>query len=181
MKRSTCVFAVVFLALSAPAFAADEVTESKATDAKAAEATDTKAADSSKDKPNKGRTDCVFSRTINDWTVIDNKTLAIWAPSRKTPYIVTLTRPATGLKFEQSLGFEDRNNDGQFCDYGGDSIIIGGAIPDRVTIASVRRVDADEANRLIAEANKPKEKPKAVMPEQSDMKSDKPAEPEKKD
>lgn len=158
MNRCIPVFAAVFLALSALAFGAEE------------------SADAKKDAPAKGRDACVFSRTINDWTVIDNKTLAVWAPSRKTPYIVTLTRPATGLKFEQSLGFEDRNNDGQFCDYGGDSIIIGGTIPDRVTIASIRRVEADEVKRLIAEADKPKEKPKAVMPEQSDMKSEKPEE-----
>jgi hypothetical protein len=169
MKCSTPVFAVVFLSLSALAFGAEGGTETKA--------------DASKDKPAKPRDACVFSRTINDWTVIDNKTLAVWAPSRKTPYIVTLTRPATGIKFEQSLGFEDRNNDGQFCDYGGDALIIGGAIPDRITIASVRRVEPDEANRLIAEAKKPKEQPKATLPEPSDMKSDKDkavAEPEKK-
>lgn len=155
MNRCTTVFAAVFLALSALSIGAEET------------------ADAKKDTPAARRDACVFSRTINDWHVIDNRTLAVWAPSRKTPYIVTLSRPAMGLKFEHSLGFEDRNNDGQFCGYGGDSIIVGGTAPDRISIASIRRVEADEVKRLIAEANKPREKPKAAMPEQSDMKSEK--------
>lgn len=158
MNRCIPVFALVFLASSALTAQAEEASDAK------------------KEPPASGRDTCVFSRTINDWHVIDNRTLAVWAPSRKTPYIVTLTRPAIGLKFEQSLGFEDHNNDGQFCEYGGDSIVIGGTVPDRVTIASIRRVEADEVKRLIAEADKPKEKPKAAMPEQSDMKSEKPEE-----
>lgn len=156
MNRRIAVFALIFLASSALSAGAEETTDAK------------------KDPPAKGRDACVFSRTINDWRVIDNKTLAVWAPSRKTPYIVTLTRPAIGLKFEQSLGFEDRNNDGQFCEYGGDSIVVGGTVPDRITIASIRRVEADEVKRLIAEADKAREKPKAAMPEQSDMKSEMP-------
>lgn len=159
MNRWIPVFAAVFLASAALA---------------------EEAADARKDTPASGRDACVFSRTINDWHVIDKRTLAVWAPSRKTPYIVTLSRPAVGLKFEHSLGFEDRNNDGQFCEYGGDSIIIGGTVPDRITIASIRRVEAEEVKRLIAEADKASEKPKAVMPEQSDMKSE-PVEEKPKD
>lgn len=116
---------------------------------------------------------CVFSRNITDWQVIDNRTLAVWAPTRKTPYIVELAFPATGLKFEHSLGFEDRNSDGRFCDYGGDA-----AVSDRIPVRSVRRVDAEEVKLLLAEAQKPKEKPQATLPEQADMKSDR---DEKKD
>ncbi len=125
-------------------------------------------------KQEKSRGDgCVFSRNINDWQVIDNRTVAVWAPTRKTPYVVELTMPATGLKFEHTLGFEDRNADGRFCDYGGDSIIIGGPVPERVPVAKVRRVDPEELKLMLAEAQKPRPKASATMPEQSDMKSDK--------
>lgn len=153
MYRSIAALALVFLGLSAPSVGAEEAAAKK----------DTRA----------GKDLCVFSRVINDWQVIDNRTLAVWAPSRKTPYVVTLTRPAIGLRFEHSLGFEDHNNDGRFCDYGGDSIVIGGAVPERITIASIRRVEADEVKRLVAEAQKAREKPKAALPESSDLKSDK--------
>lgn len=116
---------------------------------------------------------CVFSRSINDWQVVDNRTVVVWAPTRKTPYVVELFSPASRLKFEHTLGFEDRNADGRFCDYGGDSIVIGGPVPERVPVAKVRRVDADEVKLLLAEAQKPKPKASATLPEQSDMKSDK--------
>ena len=116
---------------------------------------------------------CVFSRNITDWQVVDNHTVVVWAPTRKTPYVVELFAPASGLKFEHTLGFEDRNSDGRFCDYGGDSIVIGGPVPERVPVSKVRRVDEQEVKLLLAQAQKPKAKASAALPEQSDMKSDK--------
>jgi Family of unknown function (DUF6491) len=131
------------------------------------------AAESTEAKKPPRSSGCVFSNIINHWQVIDNRTLAVWAPSRKTPYVVTLTRPATSLRFENSIGFEDHNRDGSFCDYGGDSIIVPGGVSDRITVMEIRRVEPDEIQRLIAESKEAREKPKAVLPQPEDMKSEK--------
>lgn len=119
--------------------------------------------------------DCVFSRTISNWDVLDNETLIIWAPTQKNPYLVKLWSPAFGLKHEFTLGFEDGNNDGQFCDYGQDKIVVRGpAGPERYNLRTVRRLDEAEAKALIASSKeKKKEQPAASMPEPADMKSDK--------
>jgi len=124
--------------------------------------------------------DCIFSRTISGWRVLDDETMLVWGPTRKRPYEVKLWRPAQGLKFENQIGFLDRNSDGQFCDYGGDSIVTTDMVPDRILVSSVRRIEEAEANRL-TEAAKDKggKEHEVKMPEQSDMKSDK--EPDKKE
>ena len=124
--------------------------------------------------------DCVFSSTINGWRVLDDETLIVWGPTHKRPYLVKLWRPAQGLKFENQIGFYDKNSDGQFCDYGGDSIVINDMVPDRILVSSVRRIDEAEA-KWLTEASKEKggKDHEVKMPEQSDMKSDK--EPDKKE
>ena len=126
-------------------------------------------------KPHGG--DCIFSRTIDSWTVLDNETLLIYAPSRKTPYLVKLFRPEYSLKSEFKLGFWDRDNDGQICDVSRDAIVVPGlgyGFASRIPIRSVQRIDVAEANELIAKSKvKPERNPAVVSPEQSDMKSDK--------
>lgn len=118
--------------------------------------------------------DCIFSNTINGWRVLDDETLIVWGPTHKRPYLVKLWRPAQGLKFENQIGFYDKNNDGQFCDYGGDAIITKDMVPDRIPVSSVRRLDESEANQLIdASKEKAGKEHEVKMPEQSDMKSDK--------
>jgi len=116
---------------------------------------------------------CVFSRTINNWQVIDNSHIAVWAPTRRNAYVVELAFPISGLKFENSLGFQDRNNDGQFCSYGGDSIIVGGPLNERAMVRSVRKSSEDEIKQLTAAAKEASGKPKTTLSKQSDMKSDK--------
>ena len=121
--------------------------------------------------------DCMFSRTIDSWTVLNNDTLLVYAPSRKNPYLVKLFRPDYALKSEFQLGFVDRNNDGQICDVGRDAIVLtgfGSGYANRIPIWSVERISEAEANQLIAQAKvKPEPKPAVVAPEPSDMKSDK--------
>lgn len=125
--------------------------------------------------------DCLFSRTISNWQVVDNETLIVSAPTRKSQYLVKLWHPVFGLKSEFTLGFQDGNNDGQFCDYGRDAIIVNGpAGAERYNIRSVRRLDEGEAQALLAQAKEKKKPEGATLPEQSDMKSDKDQQPDKK-
>lgn len=161
MMRLVPLLAAVLLSSGFSAYAGDE---------KPAEATPAAARP---DRASGG--DCMFSRTISSWQVLDNETLIIWAPTRKNPHVVKLWRPVFGLKSEFTLGFQDGNNDGQFCDYGRDAIVVDGpAGPERYSIRSIRRVEEAEAKELLAASReKKKEQPAVAMPEQSDMKSDK--------
>ena len=121
--------------------------------------------------------DCIFTRTIDSWTVLNNDTLLIYAPSRKNPYLVKLFRPEYALKSEFQLGFWDRDNDGQICDVSRDAILLtgfGGGYANRIPIWSVQRINEAEANELIAKSKaKPEKNPAVATPDPSDMKSDK--------
>lgn len=142
-------------------------------DVTAAAARSNQNAASAEPKPHGG--DCMFSRTIEDWTVVDDQTLIVWAPDRRSPYEVKLFSPGFGLKSAWTIGFLDKDNNGLICDYGRDSVIVRGApgMPDRIPLRSVQRIDVAQADQLIAKAKvKPEPNPAASV-EQSDMKSDK--------
>src|SRR5262249_11682225 len=121
--------------------------------------------------------DCIFTRTIDSWTVLNNDTLLIYAPSRKNPYLVKLFRAEYALKSEFQLGFWDRDNDGQICDVSRDAVLLTGfgrGYANRIPIWSVQRISEAEANELVAKSKaKPEPSPAVVTPDPSDMKSDK--------
>ncbi len=163
MRLSIAIFTAALLSIWTLAQAGDEKAAEVAT------------ATEKSDKASGG--DCLFSRTISSWNVVDDETLIIYAPTRKSPYLVKLWGPVFSLKSEFTLGIEDRDNDGRFCDYGRDAIIVrdpGG--PERYNVRTVQRLDEAEAQALIEGAKEKKEKkkePAVKMPEQSDVKSDK--------
>ena len=134
------------------------------------------AAEASKTSEAKGG-DCLFARTINGWDSIDNETMIIWA-TRRDPYLVKLWTPVFGLKSEFSVGIQDGDNDGRFCDYGRDAIVVqepGG--PERYRVRTVQRLAEADAQAMIEsrkQKGKKPEEPAVTMPEQSDVKSDKP-------
>jgi hypothetical protein len=122
--------------------------------------------------------DCVFARTIDNWDAIDDETMIIWAPSRHDPYLVKLWMPVFGLKSEFSIGIQDADNDGQLCDYGRDAIVVKSlsGTPERYRVRTLQRLDEAQARAMLdaRRQKKNKTKPAATMPEQSDVKSDKP-------
>jgi len=94
-------------------------------------------------------TDCIFGRTISDWSALDDRNLIVFA-GRRNPYHVELVRSAFGLSRDFSIGIYDR--DGRLCPYGGDAIVVrGGGLPDRVTIASIRQLTEEELELLYVE------------------------------
>jgi hypothetical protein len=122
--------------------------------------------------------ECVFARTIDNWNAIDDETLIIYAPTRHDPYLVKLWRPVFGLRSEFSLGIEDADNDGQLCDYSRDSIIVRSpaGIPESYKLRTMQRIDEAQAQALLesSKSKKKNDEPATTMPEQSDVKSDKP-------
>jgi hypothetical protein len=122
--------------------------------------------------------ECVFARTIDNWNAIDDETLILYAPTRHDPYLVKLWRPVFGLRSELSLAIEDADNDGQLCDYSRDSIIVRSpaGTPESYKLRTMRRIDEAQAQALLesSKSRKKNDEPVATMPEQSDVKSDKP-------
>jgi hypothetical protein len=100
--------------------------------------------------PLPGTEACIFTVNLNDWTVIDNSTLIVYAPLRKDPYLVKLFEPIFDLQFRESLGFEDIEHNGQLCK--DDYVVARGDSPRRTPITAVRALTPDQAKQIIAAA-----------------------------
>lgn len=165
MRRSIPILAAALLSMSALANAGED------------KATDIAAAASKPAEPKGG--DCVFARNIDNWNALDDETLIIYAPTRHQPYLVKLWTPVFGLKSELDIGVQDADNDGQLCDYGRDSIIVRSPAghPERYKVRTLTRLDEAQAQAMLDSSKQKKNKsgePAATLPEQSDVKSDKP-------
>lgn len=102
-------------------------------------------------QPGSGRaagSDCFFASTMRDWRPLDDRNLILFANGRR-PYHVELVRPAMGLSFGIMLGVYDR--DGRICPFGGDAIVVDGAIPDRIPIRSITRLSPEELEAVYIE------------------------------
>lgn len=93
----------------------------------------------------KGR-DCIYSRTINDWTTLDKASLILYAPTKKHPYYVKLIMPSHELNYAHTIGVYSRF-DNRFCPYGGDALFIDGQ---RYTIRAIKKIDKATAKQMIA-------------------------------
>jgi len=96
---------------------------------------------------------CFWTRSLQDWTVLDDSTLLVHAPMAKDAYLVKLIAPIFGLSFHETLGFEGGGgNPGQIC--GQTAYVIarnaGGGIPDRQPVSAVRALTPAEAKHLLA-------------------------------
>jgi hypothetical protein len=100
--------------------------------------------------PLPGTEACIFTVNLNDWTVIDNSTLIVYAPLRKDPYLVKLFEPIFDLQFRESIGFEDIEHNGQLCK--DDYVVARGEVPQRTPIIAVRALRPEQAKQLIAAA-----------------------------
>jgi hypothetical protein len=97
-----------------------------------------------------GKDECLFFRTLTDWTPVDRERLIIYSMGR-VPYLATLSFPNSSLTFDFAVGFHDHDNDGRLCGHGFDAVLFREGIPDRITIASLQRLDREEAKRFLAD------------------------------
>jgi hypothetical protein len=103
--------------------------------------------------PLPGKDACFWTRSLQDWTVLDDSTLLVHAPMAKDAYLVKLFAPIFGLSFRETLGFEaGGGSPGQIC--GQTAYVIarsaGGGIPDRQPVVAVRALTPHEAKHLLA-------------------------------
>lgn len=107
-----------------------------------------------------GKEDCVFFRTMRDWSAVDRERLILYGMGKQT-YLATLSFPSTELPFDYEIGFQDRDNDGRICG-GFDSIITREGIPNRITIASVKLIDVADAKAFLEATNPKRHKAKLM-------------------
>jgi len=90
--------------------------------------------------------DCIWIRTIRDYTPLSRDSLLIHA-SGKRSYFVRLLAPNFGLKSSFQLG--TRSRDDRLCPYGGDSIIFDRFSGGEARIQSISRVTPDQVEQLM--------------------------------
>ncbi len=93
----------------------------------------------------KGR-DCIFSRTINNWEILDRQRLILHAPTKNRPYFVKLALRSHELKFAHQIAVYSKF-DNRFCPYGGNALFIDG---NRYTISAIKKIDKNTARQLIS-------------------------------
>jgi hypothetical protein len=90
--------------------------------------------------------DCIWIRTIRDYTPLSRDSLLIHA-SAKRSYFVRLLAPNFGLKSSFQLG--TRSRDDRLCPYGGDSIIFDRFSGGEARIHSISRVTPEQVEQLM--------------------------------
>jgi hypothetical protein len=90
--------------------------------------------------------DCIWIRSIRDYTPLSNESLLIHA-SGKRSYFVRLSMPGFGLK--SSFQLATRSRDDNLCPYGGDSIIFDRFAGGEARILSISRLTPDQVEMLL--------------------------------
>jgi hypothetical protein len=88
-----------------------------------------------------GTAGCFLRRLVQDFEVLDDRNLIVFAPGRSDAYHVQVSPPDEQLRFTQLLAFESR--DSRVCGYAGDSLTIadGAAGPRRLSVIGSYRLD----------------------------------------
>lgn len=106
-----------------------------------------------------GKEDCLWFRTLDDWSPVDRDRLIIYGPGR-VPYLATLAFPSPDINWNFAIGFLDRDHDGRLCG-GFDEILLRDSIPDRINIVSLKRIEKADAKALL-EAVDPRHRTKKI-------------------
>ena len=101
-----------------------------------------------------GTPDCFLRRTLQDFEVLDDRNLIVFAPGKSEAYHVQISPPATELRFATLLAFESRSS--RVCGYAGDGLMLGDSGPGvrRFSITGVYRLDAMALEGLTARFGK---------------------------
>ncbi|MDH3532000.1 MAG: DUF6491 family protein [Gammaproteobacteria bacterium] len=90
--------------------------------------------------------DCISQMTVRDYRVLDDSNLIVSAAARRK-YHVLLSRRAIGLRSTWQVGFQSRT--GQICSGFSDLVVDDGFGPDRIRIASIRRLTPEDEEDLL--------------------------------
>ncbi len=90
--------------------------------------------------------DCIWIRTIRDYTPLSRDSLLIHA-SGKRSYFVRLMTPRFGAQSSFQIGTVSR--DDRLCPYGGDSIVFDSFSGSETRIRSISKVTPDQVEELL--------------------------------
>ena len=90
--------------------------------------------------------DCIWIRTIRDYTPLSRDSLLIHASGKRSYYVRLLT-PSFGLKSSFQLG--TRSRDGQLCPFGGDSLIFDDLPGGEARIQAISRLTPDQVEQIL--------------------------------
>jgi hypothetical protein len=108
-----------------------------------------------------GKEDCLFFSTLRDWAPVDRERLILYGPGG-VPYLATLSFPSMDLDYNYSAGFLDYDGDGRICGHGFDSIVLRDAMPNRISITSLLRIEKADAKQLLEATHPKRSKPHKV-------------------
>ena len=89
-----------------------------------------------------GSAACFLRRSVQDFEVLDDRNLIIFAPGKADAYHMQVSPPNGQLRFVHVLAFESPNS--RICGYAGDDLVIAdaGIGPRRLSVTGVYRLDA---------------------------------------
>ena len=90
--------------------------------------------------------DCISQSSIRDYTVLDDANLIV-SERPKRNYHVVLSRRAMGLRSDWRIGFSSVTN--QICGGFSDVVTDGGFGPEKIRIASIRRLTPEQEEDLL--------------------------------
>ncbi len=90
--------------------------------------------------------DCISHRTIRDYRILDDANLIVTAMGNRK-YHVVLSRRARGLRSSWQIGFATRT--GRVCAGFSDIVIDDNIGPNKIRIASIRRLNPDAHEELL--------------------------------
>jgi hypothetical protein len=98
-----------------------------------------------------GRPDCISTRTIRDYRVLDDANLVVTANANRK-YHISLSRRAVGLRASWKIGF--RATSGRICGGFDDIIVDDGFGPERIRIAGIRELTPEQYDELLVRFGK---------------------------
>jgi len=110
--------------------------------------------------------DCIFARSVRDYTPLDRSHLILRGPSRKRAYLVTVTGAATSLRTDWRIAF--RTRDTRLCPWGGDAILVDDPVQRELRIASIREITDRDVDTLMVHFGR-READEQKAPEPADV------------
>jgi hypothetical protein len=95
---------------------------------------------------------CLFARSINNFEVLDESNLIVWAPSRRDPYRIEIMGICHNLKLANAIAF---NTNSMLCGHAGERLIFSDmGTRTSCAIANVSRLTAQQMNSLLVQNGK---------------------------
>jgi hypothetical protein len=91
-------------------------------------------------------TDCFFVSQARDFRNLDDRNLIVFAP-RNQPFHVELASGCFGLRGSSIIALRSRTD--RMCGFGGDAVVVDGALPERCPVLGVTRLDEDGLRLLL--------------------------------